>query len=197
MVDLRKLVGEVPFRNAVREHLDGAMKAATKKTPEGSLVPTLFSGADFEKRVGLNTPEGKESLTEMLRGSPVSVDDIKKFVDVAKNATSITVRDPSKFIARRLTLAGLTFGAAAGGAFVGGGQISIPAAAIVTLAARRGARLLMDPASLREMTGLMRPNADEAFKKAAISRIVTRSLLPAENMHLITDTPNTLTPDGQ
>lgn len=174
--DLRKLVGTQPFRNATRAFLERELRAARLVQPEGSVVPELFSAQRFSKALGLSTPEGRATLETMLRGSGVPAGDFYRFLSVAQNATDITIRNPSTYLMRRLTLGGLTAGSIMGSALFAGASVSIPYAMLLTAALRQGSKALMNPRTLRELTVLGDPNVNDYVRKATLLRVLRTGL---------------------
>ncbi len=166
--DLRKLVGDREFRRASRAYLADAFEKAHLPAKEGSLVDTLFSAADFENRLGLGKPEGWETLETMLRGSGVSVRDWRNFLEVAKTATDITIRDPSTFLTRRLVIGG----SLVGGMVIAGGKVTLPAAAFITWLARRSAKGLMNREQLRLLTRVLEDTTGDHARRTAMVRLV-------------------------
>ncbi len=169
--DLRKLVGNREFRRASRAYLTDALNKAAVPAKEGSLVETLFSAADFEKRLGLNTQEGWDTMTTMLRGSGSTVGDWRGFLNAAKTATNITIRDPSTFLTRRLILGGSLIG----GVVLAGSKLSLPVAGLVTWMARKGAKGLMSKEQLRLMTRVIKDTTTDHQRRAALVRLIRLS----------------------
>ncbi len=166
--DLRRLVGPGEFSKASRKFLDTAFNAARVPAKEGALVEDMFSAAKFEKRLGLDTKEGWDALGEMLKGSDVTVKDWQNFLEVAKKATDITIRDPSTFVMRRFVLgAGL-----AGSVAMGAGQVSIPAAVFVSYVARSGAKFMMNKNQLRRMTRVLDDTTSDHLRRMLVTRFL-------------------------
>jgi len=172
--DLRKLVGGQAFRRASRAFLADAFQKSHVSSKEGALVGTLFSAADFEKRLGLNTAEGLEAFDTMLRGSGSSARDWKQFLKVAKTATDITIRDPSTFLTRRIILGGGLMG----GAIVGAGKLSLKASGLITWFLRRSATILMSKEQLRLMTRILSDTTSDHLRRTSLVRLLR---LSAEN----------------
>lgn len=168
MSDLRNLVGGAEFRSASRKFLEGALEKSRVRAKEGDVLGDLFSAADFEKRIGLDSQEGWDSLKEMLKGSGVTVDQWRDFLDVAKKATDIAVRDPSTFLARRAILTG----GVAGGLVMGSGSMSLPAAATAVLATRGLTRFLMSPKQLKLMMRSLSPTTSDAVRYQLVARLL-------------------------
>lgn len=176
--DLRRLVGETGFRRASRAFLDNAFDNARVPAGEGLSLPDLFSAQRFERNLKLNTRDGQAVLAEIFKGTDVPVKDFLQFLNVAKTGTDIIVRDPSTFLARRIILAG---GAgAAGGVIVGAGNVGLPAAVLVTLLARKGAKTLMDPKVLRGVLRLQKQNLPNSEKQRVLVRLFRAADLNSE-----------------
>ena len=173
--DLRKLVGPQKFNEASRKYLDNALKSSIKTAKEGDIVPSLFSAREFENAIGLSTPEGRKTLETMLKGTKLSIRDLDEFASVAKEATDISIRDPSTFMARRIVLTGIGAGMA-GALMMGAGQISIPAAALVTWVTRQGSKFLMDADNLKAMTRVMDINTTDYARRMNLMRLINQSL---------------------
>lgn len=167
MTDLRNLVGDKEFKKASRQYLENAYSASKIPAKEGAITGEMFSAVNFEKRLGLTNPEGWESLKEMLRGSSVTVKDWKNFLNTAKTATDITIRDPSTYLTRRLTIGG----SLAGGVFLMGGKVTIPATALIGYVARKGGKFLMDPDQLRMMTRVMKDSTTDHMRRTLLTRL--------------------------
>lgn len=165
--DLRKLVGPTKFRQSVRAYIDDAFRNSRVISKEGSALPDQFSAAAFEKRLGLTTPEGKAAFDEMLRGSLVSPKDFYNFLDVAKAATDITVRDTAQMLQRRAILGGL-----GAGMIFYGGKVSIPAALFLTWMLQQGGGYLMNPRNLRQMTRVLKDSAPQQEARALTLRVI-------------------------
>lgn len=166
--DTRRLIGNQAFAGATRKALERAYRNSVIPAKEGALTGDMFSAAKFEKTLGLDTAEGREMLTVMLEGSKVKPRDWYEFLEVAKAATDITIRDPSTFVTRRLILGG----GLAGSVAMGAGHISLPAAALLTLFTRKGAAFLMNKDQLRAMTRFLDPSTSELIRKGMIYRLL-------------------------
>ena len=168
LADLRTLVGPGEFKKATRKFMETSFNAARVPAKEGALVGDMFSAANFEKRMGLDTKEGWDALGEMLKGSDVTVKDWQNFLEVAKKATDITIRDPSTFVMRRFVLgAGL-----AGSVAMGAGQVSVPAAVFISYVSRKGAKFLMDKNQLRRMTRLLDDTTSDHLRRMLVTRFL-------------------------
>jgi hypothetical protein len=168
LADLRKLVGPSEFKKASRKFLETSFNAARVPAKEGALVEDMFSAANFEKRLGLDTKEGWDALGEILKGSDLTVKDWRNFLEVAKKATDITIRDPSTFVMRRFVLgAGL-----AGSVAMGAGQISIPAAVFISYIARKSAKGLMSRRQLYMMTRVLEDGTPDHLRRTLVTRLL-------------------------
>ncbi len=168
LADLRNLVGPGEFQKASRKFLETSFNAARIPAKEGALVEDMFSAANFEKRLGLDTQEGWDALGEMLKGSDLTVKDWRNFLEVAKKATDITIRDPSTFVMRRFVLgAGL-----AGSVAMGAGQVSIPAAVFISYIARKTAKGLMSRKQLYMMTRVLKDDTSDHLRRTLVTRLL-------------------------
>jgi hypothetical protein len=168
--DLRKLVGAREFRKTARSYLEKQVKASMIPQKEGEIIGEMFSAAGFEKRLGLDTPEGWAVMEEMLRGSDVTIKQWGKFLESAKRGTDIRISDPSQFLQRRAGIGGMA--ALAGGMLVAGNQITLSTAALLTLLFRQGSKFLMNPDQLRQVTRVLDDTATNQQKRAMLIRIV-------------------------
>ena len=168
--DLRKLVGEKPFQKAASEYLGEALRRSHLVQPEGSLVDEIFSAQKFEELLKLNTRDGQKALQEMLKGSGLGLNDFNGFLEAAKTATDITIRDPSTFVARRATLGGAA--GVMGGLVIGAGKVSLPKAVLLSYITRQFSKGLMSPTALRRLTRSIRDNATEQQKRMLIMRVI-------------------------
>lgn len=168
--DLRKLVGGRVYNKAVRSYMETAFRNATIPAKEGGSVGDLFSAQKLEKILGIDSENGRRVLNAMLSHTSLSPDTLNRFLKAAKTATDVTIRDPSSFVMRRVTLGGA---AAIGGALLlGAGKITIPKALILTYFARQVSKGLMDPDTLRRLTRAIGDNATEQQKRALLMRMV-------------------------
>lgn len=175
MNDLRQLVGPNAFKSTARQYLNDAFKASIMPAKEGSGVGAMFSGASFEKRLGLDTAEGKAALREMLKGTDLKVGDFEEFAQVAKKAGDIVIRDPSTFLTRRIILAGAATGLA-GGILMGQGQMSVPASLVVAMATRYAAKKMMSATTLKSLTRVLNPSTSQAARNALVLRFAREAI---------------------
>lgn len=188
--DLRRLVGKKAFNSATRQFLTDAYEKSRVAPPVGTgRAENLFDAAAFERRLGLNTPEGWGAMEEMLKGSGVSVKDWANFLQATKTATDIVVRDPSTFLARRMVLAGGTLGGAIGAGLVGGAHVTLPTAALLTYVLNRSSKMLMDPKALRLMQAAASNTSSQTLKHAAVSRLLHMSGPEEEPLKIEGETP--------
>lgn len=168
LTDLRRLVGPREFQQASRQFLGTQFDKSVAVAREGTLLPDQFSAQKFERLLGLGTDEGRNALKEMLKGSRLSLQSFDNFLDVAKVATNIKIRDPSTFVMRRFLL-----GAGLGGsAMVGAGTVSLPAATFLSWLSRRGARKLMSPTNMMALTRVLSDTTPQFQKRAAFLRLL-------------------------
>lgn len=167
--DLKDLVGQTEFNRASRAYVERAYRSAIIPSKEGDIVPELFSTAKFKAKLGLGNKEGWAMFDEVLKGSGSRAADWRSFLDVAERASDIVIRSPSTFATRRAVLgAGL-----AGSIFMGGGHISLPAAALLSAAGNRGASFLMNPRHLKDLTRIATPNVPETQRRALALRLMS------------------------
>jgi hypothetical protein len=128
MVDLRKIVGDKEFDNAIGSWINdtyaSSFKKGVKRDPTSgsvlmgeTLEANAFDPFKFEKSLGLDTPQGREALTKAIGETRVSA--LDKFMDLAKAVEDVPVGDSSTFVGRRVTfegMKGLTALASVGGA---------------------------------------------------------------------------------
>ncbi len=169
MEDLRNIIGDREYRKASRKWIEEAFEKAHVPPKEGSgLKVNVFSGDKFTNLLNLGTKDGEAVLEQALKGSDVTAKDFMDFLDVAKAAGDITVKNPSTFVARRAILGGGMLGSFA----MGAGKISIPAAAFISWMARRGAKFLMNKEQLRLMTKVMKDGTPDMQRRNAFHRLV-------------------------
>jgi len=171
--DLRKLVGQRHFQRAARKHIETALQNSIIPAKEGQALDQLFSASKFEKSLGLDTPEGRDMMQEMLKGSDVTMRDWDQFIEVAKTATNIEIRDPSTFLTRRVVLAGAA--GILGGVVVGAGKLSFTAAALITGTARMGARGLMSGHQLHLLTRILSDSTADHVRRTSLMRILRKA----------------------
>lgn len=166
--DLRRLVGPAEFQKASRKFIETSFNAAKIPGPEGSTVKDMFSAADFEKRLSLGTEEGRAMFKNMLKGSGANPRDWYDFLEVAKKATDITIRDPATYLTRRLVIGG----SLVGGMVLGAGKVTLPAAAAITLVSRTLAKGAMNSKNLRDMTRFLSPRAPAWQRRTILMRML-------------------------
>lgn len=167
--NLRAIVGPKPFKRAVRKHLDTAIeKSVLEAAEEGA--PRIFDPLRLEKELGLATPEGRRVLEAMLKDTPLKIKDFDDFNRVAKAVGSVEIPDVSTFIKRRAILGG---GKAVAGSFVAGLGLTSPLRTIaIMVAARKGLRLLSDPAKLKSLTTALDSTLPEKLQRSAVLRLI-------------------------
>jgi hypothetical protein len=128
---------------------EGLAKAAPEMLEFGQVE---FSPQLFAKKLGLDTEDGIEILTEALEGTGVTVDGIKNFLQAADAAGAFIVNDPSTFVTRRITLSGfkgIMLGSAVG---AGAGGFVAMNPIMTALMLKYGSKLLTNPKALKAFT---------------------------------------------
>lgn len=179
--NLRKIVGPKPFKQAVRKQLDNSIsKAIIEPASEGA--PRIFDPVKLEAQLGLVTPDGRNTLRAMLKGTPLKIEDLDAFNRVSKAVGSVEIPDVSTFIKRRAVLGGA---GAAAGAFGAASVFGSPVAGVaLVVAARKGLRLLSDPAQLKSLTTALDSTATQKAQRAAVLRLIRNIPDPEERQAL-------------
>jgi hypothetical protein len=168
--NLKQVVKGKPYNQAVRRHLDNLVEKSMVGNAED---PTRFiSGEALSKNLGLGTKSGKETLSEMLKGTDVSVKDVDEVVKILKAVESVEIPEVSKFIQRRAMLGGAQSVAtlfALGGAASG---VGLPAKVLGMASARTVSKMLGDPKFLKDMKTIVSKTASDLAKEQAISRAI-------------------------
>ena len=161
--EVRILMGQPTFNLAVANNLDRAFKAGF--APEAAETGgKLFNAKGFRDALGFTreTSDKLAATREMLKGTGISLDDLRTFGDLMERLPLSMPADVAQMIARRATLGGwqsalktiapmgmaggAAGGAAAGGIGAGGGV----GAGLALLAAMRGAsRIFGNPKYLK------------------------------------------------
>lgn len=175
MQDLRELVGPDNFKKAARKHLDMQLKDSLLDNGKSK----FFNPDRLEQKLGLNTPEGKIALEEMLKGSPVGVRQLEDFVKVAKSVGEVEIPDVSRFVSRRVVLGGAK--ALTGSLLIGAASHSFVGSVALALAARKGSKILSDPSYLNSLTKAIDPSASDKVRNAALFRLVKQAYKSGEN----------------
>jgi hypothetical protein len=111
MVDLRRLVGKMPFKRAVRRHVEDAFDASVKNVKGEDVIDINV----LKRLLGLggkkNSPE-YQTLARALKesGSRVDIKLMDDFFEVAEAQFSLGQIDVSQFVARRFVLGGVKSG---------------------------------------------------------------------------------------
>lgn len=176
--DLRGLVGDEVFRQSYRRHLDDVFDAALDVDPGAGRASLNLQR--LEKSLGLFRPKSveREATAEALRGTGQTVENLEKFMDLARTVSRSNAVDVSQFVARRGILGGFKSvarsfvpGAPAGG---DGGLVemvqSAPQVATLILSLRGFGRFLTDPNALRQVSHAMAPNVTPATRMAALNK---------------------------
>lgn len=165
--DLRTLVGPDPFRKAARKHLDQSLEKAIVEKENGV---RSFDPDALESALGLDSPEGRNTLKELLKGSPVKVQKLEELVKISKSIGSVEIPNVSTFLRRRAVLGGARAILTTVGA---GAAMMHPIHEIVFLAAgRKLSKVLSNPASLDAMTTALDSTLPQKVQRAAAFRLL-------------------------
>ena len=125
----------------------------------------------------------------MLKDTPLKVGDLEDFIRVAKAVGSVEIPDVSTFIARRAILGG---GKAVAGTFLAGLGLTNPLKTIAIIAtARKGLRVLSDPAKLKSLTTALDSTATQKAQRAAVLRLI-RNVPNQEERQFLTNELNSI-----
>ena len=178
--DLRALVGKDVFRKAYRRHLESVFDAAVDiddKVGRASLnLHRLESSLGLFRKGGLE----REATREALRGTGQTVENLERWVDLARVVSRSNSVDVSQFVARRATLGGVKSafrsfvpGAPSGGE---GGIVemvqSAPQVAALLVSARNFGRFLTNPEALRLVSHAMAEETAPTTARAMLWRAV-------------------------
>jgi hypothetical protein len=152
----------------------GNPKAAQFK--EVRMNPDILS-----RELGLDTVEGRQVLEEVLQGTGTKITDIDDFIRVADAAGSFTIRDPAKFVERRVTLSGFKGAMFFGGATAGVGIIK-PSTLIIPLILRYGSHILTNPKVLKALTARLSDEGFDVAKRKVLMDWAERTLQSDEEV---------------
>ena len=116
MLDLKKIVGEKEFDRALGSWINDTFANSYKKGVKRdkttgavlmgeTLEANAFDPFKFEKNLGLDSPQGRESLVAAIGETRVNA--LEKFMDLAKAVEDVPVGDSSTFVGRRVTFEGM------------------------------------------------------------------------------------------
>lgn len=168
--NIRKVIGQDALNKLTAKKLEIGFEEASRSG--------LFDADVFARELGLTGGRRQlqgEALNEMLKNSPLGIEDITDFVDTARLASQRNAQEASSFLARRLVLGGSIGGAMTGGFLAGGSTIGIPTAALVSLGARAVNKRLTDPKFLLKATQALNDTLPQKVKRAALLRIMSVS----------------------
>ena len=173
---LQQLVGKSNVLNGLRTVMDDAFEKGTKGLSDG--LPGAEALAKVRNALGIDTKKGALVLEQALKGSNVSVDQMREVFDLVSASDSVFNPQTSSFLQRRLTLGGpqaflpgLTAGAAAGK--VGEGMLSNVAGIVSFVTAlRAGSRYLTNPKNLQTMVRALDDSFAPRVRRAAIARML-------------------------
>lgn len=174
--DLRKIVGSNQFRRVARRHLDDVAQKAFVKDLEGTLT---FDVDSFVKDLALDTPAGRESVQEMVKGTGVTLKDLDNFVEVARAASDFTISSSSTFLQRKFTLTAFR-GIGSAAAFTASLADPITTVTAIFLL-RHGGRILTRPSTLRNLTRAMDDTLTRQQRRTALTRVAQLTLRGPDN----------------
>ena len=128
-----------------------------------------FDPSVFAEKIGLTNIDKRAALAQALKPVGTKIEDLQRFLEVAERAGSFTVKDPSKFVARRVTLGGfrslLLFGAGtAGASALSGGIVPL----MIPIMLRYGSSILSDPKVLKAFTQKLADTGLDVGKRTAV-----------------------------
>lgn len=171
--DLRRIAGDENFQQLSRKWMEDAFSKGTLTREIGGQKVAVFDPDKISAAIGLGerpSRASREALSEMLKGSPVSVDDVENLLKAMKAAGGVTIPDPSTFVARRMVLGG----ARAGLAIAGLGTSPVTTIGGIMLV-RQASKVLASPTALRSMTEIFDPKVGAQQKRAALVRLMSES----------------------
>jgi len=169
--NVRKLVGFDKMQELSARYIDRAIKTSVNVDAANK---SLFNPDAFAKKLGLDDINSKKFLVtqEMLRGSPVTIKMLTDFVQVAKIAAASEIPEVSKFLARRVVLAGTYAGISALALQQFGTEGGILTPIVLALMARKGSRIISNPENVRLASMALDFNANQVVRRAALIRLV-------------------------
>lgn len=184
MREMRQLVGQVPFRRAVRRHIENVFTESVERTKDGQF---LNLGV-LRQKLGLGRPGSveRETLREAFRqqGAKVSLEDLDKWFAVAEAHFSLGQINMSQFLGRRLVLGGpkalirgvvpgaVIVGGGAGGAGVGSTPLGLAIGLGAVYAVRNFAKFLSEPAALKASLRMFDDTKSLTTREAALRRMI-------------------------
>jgi hypothetical protein len=194
------------YKNLAKLDPEKVYKQGYKNTQDVFRFRTVdFDPMKFAENLGLNNPDKRKVLEQILKPTGTKIKDIERFLDIAERAGSFTVTDPSTFVQRRVTLGGfkslLLFGGAQAGAAMAG--FGLPTL-MVPLLLRYGSSLLTDPKVLKAFSQVLQDTGLDVAKRSAYASALGRpettkeSLKPftisKENQKILLDWANATLP---
>jgi hypothetical protein len=194
--DLRWIVGPELTQQTLRVHLKKAFDAARAAGLNASGDNVLHMKT-LRSKLGIGDERREAALAEALKGSMVSIEKLKTFLQVVEDAAAIPIPDVSTFLARRITLGGgagliRALGgpvAAAGGGYAVTGNMSLAAVLAATGLSIKLAEAIANPSRLDMVTMALK----RAKKENSVSE-QTWSMLMTGLGGLPTAPPNTAQP---
>jgi len=183
MKELRSLVGEDAFNNALASHIERKLSsAATEQVVRGDPRQVL-SAQKAGEALGFANPKSPEfsalAAAFNVAGKPDGVRALKQFLDAVSSATERGAPNVSQFLARRGVMGGvgalesaMPFAATALAA-EGGGIKSALGTLLGFVAANRLSNRLSDPKFLREMAIIVDPKNPDELREAVLKRILS------------------------
>ncbi len=178
--DLEALVGTKQLRRAARKHLENVKAMSLEQIDLGNGPVDMVNPQKLLKNLGLRGADKgeREALAELLKKGNVKIKDLEDLAEVVDAIEGIG--DTRTFVKRRFILGGVTAGVGAafgvGGAAIGGlaGGItagSIPIAAMILLATRRGASIMTSRRALGNLTTALDQKVAQSARNQALGRL--------------------------
>lgn len=171
--DLKDIVGEQPVRDMYRSWMTEAVnKHVARESGEAFADGAKsFNWKGWANDIGLNTPSGRDTLKEALRGTGVTPTQLDKLVNLGVMHERNMLTDPSSFVARRTILSPKR---AVGGALLGsttvatGGYLASAGFIGISMAISKA---LASPRHLRLLTTAVNNDLPFALRRAAYAKL--------------------------
>lgn len=162
--ELRQIVGSDKVKDLARAAIDQEVLKSYRSAGDSSR-DQVFSFAALGKNLKIDNPKSKEYLSELLKGTGVKVSELEDLIRVGTAYESIPLRDPSTFVARRVTLAGFS------------SLMFLDPAMFITAgpliaAANFGGRILSNPTTLKLLKTSMDTSKSAETRRVALGKIV-------------------------
>lgn len=182
MSDLRRLVGEKKFKEALSTEMTATFRKALSAGEESARRGEGGGGIDLDvirRQFGLNDVNSSRfaAFDEALKGTNVTPSEVDNLLNVVKAAVDSAPDSVNAFIARRGTLGGFrsilgallpaaSAGGAAGGVLGGPGNILTGIGA--TVLARQFGSVISSPRTMKLIEKAMNPSTSNQFKRRAL-----------------------------